>query len=511
MTSYFLQGFLWISQLWGGGPNEISNWTKVEQRVHNSIMRIRCHSAEFDWLEPYRAPRSVSGTGTGFIVDSEGGLITNYHVVKDAKSVYVKLPILGEKYLSATVESVCPDLDIALVRLTAESKALVEATCGPLCPLEFGNSDELDSAEPVLAIGYPLGSNIKASIGAVAGRDFFNQSLIHITAPINPGNSGGPLLTREGKVVGVNTSVRRNAQNYNFAVPSNDIITILSDLRTKKFVRRPVMGILVNKATEAHAFSLGNPLPSGVYISHVFKESEEYRVGIREGDMLYEIIINGTSFSIDEDGYATVSWRKNEKIFALELLMRCCTGDTVSLVVYRKGERLIFHSTFDNHSVYPIRTIHCDYEQEEVDFEICAGLVCMQLRRNHIDSFYKGETDEFALFRIRNYVTDKQSTKKVIIVTHVFPGSQAHFSTCFGRGSLLDTVNGEKVSTLSELRSALLKSSQTGALAFSTKDGLVTAFDVHKVVKDEIILSSDFKYTISETMKKLMTQVQAQA
>ncbi len=492
---------------------EQNSWAAIGQRASDSVVRVLSYGAEFSWMEPHKAPQPFSGSGTAFFIDAETlfgdcdqrYLLTNYHVISGAKALYVTLSRFGKKCFPVVVQGVCPEWDIALLKLTAESRECIEQAYGPVQPLLLGDSDELYPTQPVLAVGYPFGSGIKTTSGAVAGRDFWDQSLIHITAPINPGNSGGPLFTKEGKVVGINTAVRRNAQNYNYVIPSNDILTVLPDLHAKGLVRRHHRGMITNRATEAHALLLGNPLPSGAYVSYVFKDSAEYRAGMRPGDMLYELIINGKSFAIDEDGEASVPWRKGEKIALVELFARCRTTDSVVLVVYRKGKRLLLQSSFEE-SPYPIRRIHPDYEPNEIDFEIFGGLVCMQLRSNHIEWLHGAHAGDSLFLPIRNYVSEKQRNEQVLIVTHVFPGSQADFSRGFFVGSLLDSVNGEAVPTLHDLRKALAKSAQTQVITVATKDDHVTAFDLKKIIEDEYILSSHFKYAVTSGVKNLMSK-----
>ena len=254
-------------------------------------------------------------------------------------------------------------------------------------------------------------------------------------------------------------------------------------------------------------FSLKNPLPAGVYVAHVFIDSAEYRAGMRQGDMLYELIINGNSFSVNEDGEVSVPWRKGEKIALAELFGRCRSTDLIQLVVYRNGERLLLQSSFEESSLSPIRNIYPDYEREEIDYEIF-GFVCMQLRANHIEQF-QGTPDDSPflsqLYRIRAYISEKKRNEHVLIVTYIFPGSQADFSRCIFVGSLLDSVNGEKVSTLQDLRKALTKAPQTQVITLATKEEQVCAFDLKKIIEDEYVLSTHFKYTITDCMKGLMS------
>lgn len=294
---------------------EDSEWCYAEECARDAVVQVWSQSTTFNWLYPYKSPEQGQSAGSGFFIDSDGHFLTNYHVVRGATSVYVTVPKKGRTFLPATIVGVCPELDIALLCLAPESKKMVSEACGSIKALEFGDSDMLHETQSVLALGFPLGlRTLKSTVGCVAGRDFLEgRSLIHITVPINPGNSGGPLLTKQGKVVGINTEGYQNAQNYNYIVPTNEILVVLEDLYKTRLVRRPDWGIGANRTTEAHARSLGNPFPAGLYVNYVYKNSMEEKAGIKVGDMLYEIEFNGVRYQVDEFGDVSVPWRLGQK------------------------------------------------------------------------------------------------------------------------------------------------------------------------------------------------------
>jgi S1-C subfamily serine protease len=483
---------------WAPGDSE---WGYAEERTRNAVVQVWAQSTLFDWIYPFSSPEQAQGAGSGFFINAEGYFLTNYHVVRAAKSVHISLPMLGRTLLPCTIVGVCPELDVALVKLTPESKSLIEKSCGTINSLEFGDSDKLYDTQSVLAIGFPLGLRTrKSTVGGVAGQDFVRgNSLIHITAPINPGNSGGPCVTKDGKVVGINCSSWSNSQNYNYIIPSKEILVILDDLYKKSLVRRPDWNIGVNKSEEAHARSLGNPLPAGVFVNYVYKNSLEERVGIRPGDMIYEIGLNGVSYTLDKFGYTTVPWRNKEKISGKELLVRCRVGDEISFVIYRKGQRKELKCTFEEPVLRPVREIYPEYEPSELDYEICGGLVIMQLRENHFQFFQ----NEMAV-ELRKYHRREEQSEPALVITTVLVGSIAHLSECFAPGFILDTVNGQKVTTLAELRAALKKSLKSGEIALSVKDRPATVFSLSDVLVEERRLSDIFMYDITESMQQLI-------
>ena len=393
---------------------------------------------------------------------------------------------------------VCPDFDVALIKLTKESYDTIKDEIGAINTLEFGNSDELYNTQPVLALGFPLGMRtIKSTVGGIAGWDFLHgRPLIHITAPINPGNSGGPLLSLEGKVLGINTASWQNSQNYNYIVPINNVLIVLDDLYKKNFVRRPTPGVGSNRGTEAHARSLGNPLPTGIYVNYVQENSMEARAGIAVGDMIYELRLNGERFEVDEFGEVTVPWRQGQKISLEELLVRCHTGDHLTFVLFRAGKRIELSSTFEEPIPAPIRQIYPEYEPEEIDYEIIGGAVFMQLRENHFKLLP-------ATHQLMDYSHNENQSKAVLVITRILPGSQANRSECLSPGMLLDTVNGKTVTTLPQLREALMLSLKTGEISIQTKDRYATVLDLQKVLADEERLARDFVFPLSETVKAL--------
>lgn len=288
------------------------DWKDVEERSINTVAQVLAQRTSFNWLEPYKAPKQKENTGTAFFIDSEGTLLTNYHVVDHAKSLQVFIPSMGQKPVDADIVGVCPEADVALIKLKPEGVKAVRKVVRSIPYLKLGDSDSLFPTEPVLALGYPLGQRyIKSTVGVVAGRDYFdNKSFMHITAPINPGNSGGPLLNLDGLVVGINSAGVPGAQNIGYIVPICDARILLKDLKQTKLVRKPKLGIKYNATTDEHAELLGNPLPAGVYINSVDPTSQVAKAGLKVGDMLYAI--NG--HVVDSYGDVSVNWQSSSKV-----------------------------------------------------------------------------------------------------------------------------------------------------------------------------------------------------
>jgi serine protease Do len=476
------------------------DWQDIEQKAQSAVVQVLAQVTEFNWLDPYKAPGQSQGAGTAFFIDKEGYLLTNFHVIDQAKSIHLQVPGLGQKCIEASIVGVCPEADIALLKVSDEGHALIKKELGHIPYLILGDSDSLYPTEPVLALGYPLGQRyIKSTVGVVAGLEYIGgSSFVHITAPLNPGNSGGPLLNKAGEVIGVNSAIMPHAQNIGYIVPMAIIKILLEDLRTTKLLRKPALGIYCNHATDEHAQILNNPLPAGVYINDVTKNSVADKAGIKPGDMLYKI--NG--YTVDQYGDVTVNWRSSSRVTLTEFLIRFPLRAELELVLYREGTRMTIKCTLDEPHIYPIRSIYPDYEPHAIDYELIGGLCIAQLRTNH-----------FSLLpphaRLQNYMLQDNQDKEALVVTGILPGSYMHKSNCFYHGTLLDTVNGKEVKNLSDLRAALKLSVQTGRIDIVNKDKVKIVVSLDRLLQDEDRIARDFMFSITDTVQKLKLERQA--
>lgn len=476
-----------------------NNWKDIESNTQDSVVQVLSQIAKFNWTEPYKSPEQMQATGTAFFISEEGYLLTNFHVIDQAKSIYINVPSCGRKLLEVEVKGVYPERDIALMKVKKESYEEIIKTLGYIPYLPLGNSDATYRTEPVLALGYPLGQRyLKSTVGVVAGRDFISGfSYIHITAPINPGNSGGPLLNLSGEVIGINTAYIKGSQNICFIVPINEVKSILEDLYKVKLYRKPQIGISCNHATEEHVQLLNNPVPGGLYVNYVLTDSLAYKAGIKKGDMLYELIWQGTSYQVDEYGDVKVDWRGCDKVSIGELINRFQLNDKVTAVVYRNGKKLELDFSFESDVKHPIRYIYPDYEKEEIDYEVFGGAVFMQLRENHFGLLPES-------YAIKKYHHPEAQAKQAILITNIFPGSIMHKVQCFYPGAILDSINNQKIRTLEDLRSTLIDSINNSTLSIKTKDGFATVLSLDKILEEEPRLSNNFVYPMSKTIKQLI-------
>jgi S1-C subfamily serine protease len=227
-------------------------------------------------------PRTTAGSG--FLIDREGHILTNYHVVDGGDEITVKLA--DERILQASKLGNSPADDLALLQVNASEVADIE-------PLPLADSDGVKPGQMAIAIGSPFRNFNSVSVGVVSGTGRGPTSslrrpipnMIQTDAPLNPGNSGGPLLNASGEVIGVNSAVRTgNTQSLlgeyriGFAVPSNTVKELIPDLIKSQQVRRPWLGIGGNPLTQEQADMLG--VSQGITVSQIFPGSPAQEVGL---------------------------------------------------------------------------------------------------------------------------------------------------------------------------------------------------------------------------------------
>ena len=235
-------------------------------------------------------PREQQGSGSGVIIRPDGYIVTNNHVVANASKVEVTLN--NNRTFEATVVGTDPATDVALIKIEAEG----------LPTVEFGDSDALRLGEWVLAIGSPMGEQLRGTITAgivsAKGRsmptegEFKIESFIQTDAAVNPGNSGGALVNKKGELVGINTAIM--SQNgsyvgYSFAVPVNIVKKIVGDIIDFGSVKRAKLGVSMSNVTDEIAKELKLSSTKGVYIHETLKGSAAEKAGIRKGDIITNI------------------------------------------------------------------------------------------------------------------------------------------------------------------------------------------------------------------------------
>jgi serine protease Do len=275
---------------------------------------------EFFGREFERFNRTVPmrGKGSGFIVDKDGYIMTNNHVVEGADKITVTL--LDGRHFEASLVGKDPTFDLAVVQIKAEK----------LPVLLLGDSDAAEVGEWVVAIGNPLGFENTVTAGVISGKnrtlqaaDVNFQGFMQTDAAINPGNSGGPLINLNGEVVAINTAIVPYAQGIGFAVPVNMAKQVMEDLIKFGEVKRGWLGVSLQTLTPGFAETYGIPADEGAIISGVMPGSPAEDAGMQRGDVI--ITIDAKAMKSSQD-----------VVFAIRNKLM---GDKVSVEVYRDGKK----------------------------------------------------------------------------------------------------------------------------------------------------------------------------
>ena len=253
------------------------------KKLKNSVITIVTTRITYDFL---LEPVPVRGVGSGFIVNEEGHVITNYHVIAGGEILKVITPE-GEMK-EPRILGGDPRFDIAVLDLPGDGYT----------PVDVGDSDKLNVGQIVVAVGYPLGliGEPSVTIGVISALNrtikapnITLEKIIQTDAAINPGNSGGPLATIDGKVIGVNTAIIPYAQGIGFAIPINTAMRIYKDIIEYGKVILPWLGVYVAAITKplTHVYSL--PVDRGALIVKMVPYSPAFKSGLRPGDIIVRI------------------------------------------------------------------------------------------------------------------------------------------------------------------------------------------------------------------------------
>ena len=267
-----------------------------------------------------RAPETLSSLGSGFIISDDGYVISNYHVIREADEVIVRMS--DRKEYVAKIIGTDPRSDIAVLKIEAD---------GPLPSLKLGKSADLEVGEWVLAIGSPFGfdHSVTAGIVSAKGRSLPNENyvpFIQTDVAINPGNSGGPLFNLNGEVVGVNSQIYSRTGGFmglSFAIPIDVVMNVYQQLRDKGSVSRGWLGVLIQDVDRALAESFKMEKPHGALVSKVLEDSPAAKAGIEVGDVIVEF--NNTNVGTSSE--------------LPPLVGAAIVGEKTPLVVMREGKR----------------------------------------------------------------------------------------------------------------------------------------------------------------------------
>lgn len=277
----------------------------------------------------------LRGQGSGFIIDNQGHILTNNHVVDNATQI--KVTLSDETELTAEALGNDPNNDLALLRVDPDKVSSI-------APLSLGDSDKIKPGQMAIALGSPYGLEGSITVGVVSGlrRSIPSETqraipnVIQTDAAINPGNSGGPLLNSKGEVIGINTAIEASANSIGYAIPINTAKSLLPSLIKGGNVKSAWLGIGGEAITSELVQRLGLQVDKGVYIIEVMPDSPAQKAGLKEsgvdrqreptsgGDII--TAVDGVAVSKVED---LISYLNGKK-----------PGDDVTLSIVREGEQM---------------------------------------------------------------------------------------------------------------------------------------------------------------------------
>lgn len=333
-TTTYAASLVMAMSLWcSSGFGELKTYSHIAKQAIQGVVNIRTQgkvkkSKTRDLYEYFlngRMPRmdTTSSLGSGVILDRDGHIVTNFHVINGASKIEVLFAKGGRK-ASAQVLGVDKKTDLALLK--------VKGGRG-LYPLDLGDSSRLEIGDIVLAIGNPFGfshtvtSGIISAKGRVIGAGPYDDFL-QTDAAISPGNSGGPLIDMRGRVIGINTAVSEQGYGIGFAIPSNSVRKIVHDLKRHGKVVRPWLGVVGKNilSREELDLSAGDSSLSGVIVTNLVVDGPAHKAGLRIGDLILAI------------GSASV-----EDLNKLQLVLTNYNSrDTVRLKVYRRSKANLY-------------------------------------------------------------------------------------------------------------------------------------------------------------------------
>ena len=370
--------------------------------------------------QPRPRYKKESSLGSGFIINKEGYIITNDHVVKNAETIQVKLS--NDKVYNAKIVGEDPKTDIAIIKLIG---------AGDLPVSVLGDSDKLQVGQWAIAIGNPFGLDRTVTVGVISATGRSNMGIetyedfIQTDASINPGNSGGPLLNIYGEVIGINTAIVAAGQGIGFAIPINMAKNVVSQLIKKGSVSRGWLGVSIQPVTEDIARSFGLKNTAGALVADVMSGSPADKAGIRQGDII-----------------TRVAGKEIKDAKQLQLVVADIPiGQNTEVMILREGKSQTLTITIASSDSAEAKSAHSTAPASG-----WFGLYVDELPRSA-----------------------RQSGVKGVIVTEVDPDGPAADS--IQQGDIITSVNQRRIANLDEYSRALKEAEKRGSVALLVRRG----------------------------------------
>ncbi len=415
-------------------PSVVNISTVSKKKPTRPMLEFSPFFDEFFGNNIPRGPRFKrdKSLGSGFIINKDGYIVTNDHVVRDAESIQVKLS--NDKVYNARIVGSDQKTDLAVIKI--DSKEPLQTTA------VLGDSDKLQVGQWAIAIGNPFGLDRTVTVGVISatGRSGMGietyEDFIQTDASINPGNSGGPLLNIHGEVIGINTAIVAAGQGIGFAIPVNMAKNVVSQLMQKGKVSRGWLGVSIQPVTTALAESFGLQKATGALISDVMAGSPAAKGGMKQGDVI-------TRF----DGKEIKDSKQLQLVVA-----GIAAGKSVSVELIRNGKPLTIVLTIGNAD----NATAAANRPESVPVDNWLGLTVEELPQN------------------------QRGKGGGVLVTDVEQGSSAGEGG-IKPGDIVQAINQRRVMNLAEYNAAMQQAQQRGAVAFLVRRGnmsLYFAFDM---------------------------------
>ena len=458
----------------------------VPKDVYNSIVKLTISNLEVDYDIPFNTSEQSMSVGTGFMISSNE-LITAAHVVKECMNVTINFPISGKKIYKGKIICVYPDFDIALLRL-------VDFTVDKW--LSLGDSDKLQLGEPVYAIGYPNDSDQPINTkGTISG---LRDDNIQTDAALNGGNSGGPLMNDEHQVVGVNSSIFADSNSAGFSIPIQYYHKVADRMKRSRdgIIYKACMGLTtqnINPDMGQIIEQCGVPAEQGIRILHLSKNSKLREQGVQKDDILLSL----NNSLIDTFGEISVPWSIGKVPYS-SLIKRKNPGDQIRLQILSfktKQIREVSYVLQGSNEVVPIRD--CFPHVERVEYEMYGGMVFMNLSMDHL------MMDKYIY--LSHYIMENRLDEPRVIITHIFPDSEVVPFEVLQSGNIIKTINGKKIRTLDDIRSAFSKSVTRHGnkyLYLKTNTDQVLYRKLDNIFKEDLKISKSYRFDLSPSWKK---------
>lgn len=521
------------------------SWSEYQERFRNSVLQIVNIGAVHDLRRPYLPPRDNGGRGTGFFIDAQRGLVlTNAHVVDDARSLTSKIPIIGKLDFRMRLISICHDKDLAICQIYADDLKVLSEAVPNLAMLDmvFGDNFLLKETDKVMAIGYPLGeSSIKFTDGSISG--FYpnastrsgsietpedSPSYLQTTAPINPGNSGGPLINIRGEVVGVNSAGVLFAQNVGYAIGArtvqgvlNAMLAPIADQKEAPLLnksgaliptggkdglplvlRTPRISIKWNEANEALVATLvpKNEVKkvTGVYVTKVYPDSifNVSKDGVKEGDLIDRIAVDisidcklpgtapgcGPAVVIgDVDNFGDVRLIQGSAINTQRKLAIKEIMDIVPI-----GNTVNFNVWRDKKQLiiptYYVRTPVKVLSPLSFHFEPLDYEFVAGMVITPVTMNHAVEDTEM----LGKYAKGSKKYKDYLVIVQIVPGTEAYKTKSLKSYMVLDKINDQEVKTLDDLRRVVKAIPRDSSLVVKIKNGSIFAVAVPQMIQEDL-------------------------